>query len=224
MKLDVLNKFLLIAHHPQKNRFLTSETCLNYSIIGALLLDMGTNKQIRLEKNKLRLAESANSNNPIITEIIDTIRKSKKTRSIKNWMIKLNNKSNKFKTEILTQLEKKDLVRIEHKKILGLIPYTKSYITNNSVRDTLIEEIRNAALSKKELNQDTISILALIEACKLHSVIASNKQELKKLRKELKSIIKENPMAHVVDKTIKQIQDAIVATLITSATVIHPSN
>jgi hypothetical protein len=45
-------------------------------------------------------------------------------------------------------------------------------------------------------------------------VIAENKEELKKIRKELKKVIEESPIAGVVAKTIKDVQAAIIVTTV----------
>jgi len=127
MKLNTLTKFLLVAHHPEKGRFLISDAHINYGIIGAALLEMSLDEQIKIEENKLILLKDGNSENSIISEISKEIRTSKKTRKIKYWITKLAIKSRKFKWEILVDLEKNKLLRIEDKKFLGLIPFRKSY-------------------------------------------------------------------------------------------------
>jgi len=110
----------------------------------------------------------------------------------------------------------KGFLRIEHHKFL-FIPYRKSYLTDNRSRDSLIKQIRECALFHKELNNENIVILGLIEACRMHNIISTNREELKTLRKELKMIIKESPIAEAVDKTIKQVQAAIMGAVAASS-------
>jgi golgi phosphoprotein 3 len=56
-----------------------------------------------------------------------------------------------------------------------------------------------------------LALLAMIEVCKLHKVIAKDKEQAKLIKKELKIIIKESPIAQTVESTIKEIQAAIIA-------------
>jgi len=216
MKLNTLTKFLLIAHHPEKGRFIISEAHINYGIIGAALLEMSLDEQIRIEGQKLILIKDANSENFIISEISKEIKNAKKPRKIKYWVTKLARKSRRFKWEILANLEKHKLLKIEDRKFLGLIPYKKSYLIESSIRNGLINQLRKEALFGKNLNNDTILMLGLIEACKMHKIITSDKQELKKLKKALKEIIKESPIADTVDKTIKEVQAAIIGAIVAS--------
>jgi uncharacterized membrane protein YheB (UPF0754 family) len=217
MKLNTLSKFLLVAHHPEKGRFLISEAHINYGIIGAALLVMSLDGQIKIEENKLILIKNGASDHPIITEISMAIRDSKKPRKIKYWVTKLARKSRKFKWIILTDLEKNKLLRVEERKFLGLIPYRKTYLIGRATRDNLIRQLRNNALFRNDLNEDSLLMLGLVEACKMHKIITSDKAELRKLKKELKEIIKESPIADTVDETIKQVQAAIIGAIVASS-------
>jgi len=216
MKLNTLTKFLLLAHHPEKGRFLISDVHINYGIIGAALLEMSLDGQIEIEDNRLILLKNGNPEHLIISEISKEIMTSKKTRKIKYWIIKLARKSRKFKWEILADLEKNKLLRIDDKKFLGLIPYRKSYLIESNTRNDLITKLKKDVFFGKDLNNDTILMLGLIEACKMHKIITSDKEELKKLKQELKEIIKESPIADSIDKTIKQVQAAIIGAIVAS--------
>lgn len=219
MRLNTLNKFLLIAQHPSKGRFLISDTHINYGIIGAALLEMSLDKQIKIEEDKLIIIKKEESDKPIISEILMEIRNSKKPRKIKYWLTKLARKSRKFKWIILTDLEKDKLLRIENRKFLGLIPYRKSYLIDGTTRENLIRQLRSNVLFRHDLNEDSILMLGLVEACKMHKILTSDREELKKLKKELKEIIKESPIADTVDKTIKQVQAAIIGAIVASTVV-----
>ncbi len=216
MKLNTLNKLLLIAHHPEKGRFITPSVYLQYGIIGAALLEMSLDGQIKIEDDKLILVKNIKYKNPIISEISTIISNSKKPRKIRYWITKLGRKYKKFKWIIITELEKERLLRIEEKRFLGLIPYRKTYLIETKTREQLISKLRDNILYRKDMSEDSILMLALIEACKMHKIITTDKIELKKIKKELKIIIKENPIAKTLDKTIQQVQAAIIGAIVAS--------
>lgn len=216
MKLNTITKFILAAQHPSKGRFIISGMYIQYGIVGAALLEMSKDKQIDIENNKVLLIQEEKSYNPIISEISMQIGNSKKIRTIKYWVTKLARKSNRYKWAVLTDLEKNNLVRIENRRFLGLIPYRKHFLIDNTIRINLISQLRNKVLFRQNLDEESILILGLIEACKMHKIITSDRKELKKVKKELKQIIKESPIAETVDKTIKQIQAAIMGAIIAS--------
>jgi len=222
MNLNTAEKFLLIAQHPVKGRFIVSDTEISYGIVGAFLLDMSLDNRIGIEEKRLILKNVKRDDNPIISEISTIIGKSEKHRKIKYWIDRLTRKSNIYKRSLQDGLERKGLVRIEHHKFLGLIPYRKCYIIDSKMRDSLIRLLRECILFHKELNNENTVLLGLIEACRMHKILSSDREELKTIRKELKAIIKESPIAETVGETIKQVQIAIIssvaaATIATSA-------
>jgi len=183
---------------------------------------MSLDNRIGIEEKRLILKNVKRDDNPIISEISTIIGKSEKHRKIKYWVDRLTRKSNIYKRSLQDGLERKGLVRIEHHKFLGLIPYRKCYIIDSKMRDSLIRLLRECILFHKELNNENTVLLGLIEACRMHKILSSDREELKTIRKELKAIIKESPIAETVGETIKQVQIAIIssvaaATIATSA-------
>jgi hypothetical protein len=144
------------------------------------------------------------------------MRQQTKRRKVRYWAYKINKRANRFKKELLTRLEKKGVLRLERKRFLWLIPYTLTHLRDRRTRDKLIRHLRKAVLypSSVEVTAEDVALLGLIEAAKMHKVIAENKEELKKIRKELKKVIEESPIAGVVAKTIKDVQAAIIVTTV----------
>ncbi len=54
MDLNTVEKFLLLAQHPQKGRNISSDLHINYGIIGAILLELSLDGELVLDNNKLR--------------------------------------------------------------------------------------------------------------------------------------------------------------------------
>ncbi|TRX71544.1 GPP34 family phosphoprotein [Carboxylicivirga sp. M1479] len=224
MKLDILSQFLLIAHHPSKKRFLVSEQHINHGIIGAALLEMNLAEQLKVENGKLRYIKGVRSDNAVIADIAGLIRDSKKNRKIRYWISKLSRKSHHYKWAILSDLEKRKIVHIEHHKFLGLISYKKSYLIESNTRNELIYQLNKKALHGRNLDNEDLLMLGLIEACQMHRVIASDRQELKKLKKALKVIIKDSPIAGAVDTTIKEVQAALLGAMVATTVITTASN
>jgi Golgi phosphoprotein 3 len=217
MKLNTAEKFLILAHHPEKGRFVIDGLQLSYGIVGALLLEMALENIVSVQDNRLVYNSTGMEKDPLISELSATIRQSEKRRKIKTWISKFARKSKRYKWTILRQLSDKRLIRIENKKFLGLIPYKRSYIIDKSIRTELIRTARNNVLNREDLNEENVVVLGLIEACTMHKIISSDRQELKKIRKELKEIIKESSIAGVLAETIKQAQTAIIASVAASS-------
>lgn len=211
MKLNTIEKFLLIAHHPEKGKFIISDMHINYGIIGAVLLEMSLTDKFDIDKDRLILKNNIIVDNPIISDVSTIIANSKKERKTQYWITKLVGKSQKYKWIILNELVSKQLIRIENKRFLGLIPYRKSYLIERETRVSLIRQFKNNILLLQELRDEDVVFAGLIEACNMHKIITKDKDELKKLKKELNEIIKGSPLADTIEKTIKQIEAAAAA-------------
>jgi len=218
MQLGVLEKFLLIAHHPLKRRLLISEIQLNHGIIGAILLELSLQGKVSIVKDQLIIKDINDIQSPIIKEVANIINTSHKPRKIKYWVMKLARKSPKYKWYILNQLVKKQLIAIEEKRFLGLFPYKKSSVTDRDARSALLREIHHNIISPKELSEEDAVMLGLVEACKIYKAFSSDRAEISNIKSNLKGILKDNPIASSIDQTVKQVQSAIIISVVTSTT------
>ncbi len=217
MKLTTIEKFLLLTQHPDRGRFVISDLQLNHSILGLHFIKMIEEEGIVLDNNRIVVSEDYKPVDPILSDIIMNIKKSRRKRRLRTWIIKLSGKAPKYKRTILEQMQKKGLVRIEVKKIIAFITYNKVYLENQEIRNGLIKTLRTAVLEGKELTSEMMVLLAMSEACKMHRVYVSSRTELKTFRTNLKKIIKDNPVASNVEQSIRQVQAAIVAIIAASA-------
>jgi len=220
MDLKTTEKLLLIALDPVKGKFLISSLQLNVGLVGAILMEMTFDKKIVIEQNKLLLKSSKSSNDPVLSEITGIIKKSKKPRKVKYWVSKLERKVRRYKWIFLEKMQKDRLVRIEHKKFLGAISYRKCYLINKRIRDDILKQLKDAVFYKKELTEENIVLLGLVEACGLQKTLVSDRKELKVVKKRLKELLKEEPIAQAVGKTLAEMQaalsGAISAAIVTS--------
>ena len=213
---SIAEYFLIIAHHPEKGRFIATDVHLNYGLIGALMLDLMLGKWYTLDGKLLMLSSQKTSTNEIYEDMLTQIRKSEKPKKIQRWISKFSNRSRKYKWEIIASLEKQNILKIEHKKFL-FIPYRLTYLTNQNFREKILQDLAYKVLSSKKLNEEEVSILSLVEACKLQKTLSNDKQEQKVIKTELKMLLKGSPIASAIDATIKQIQIAIAASIAASA-------
>lgn len=214
--LNIIEKFLLIAQHPDKGRFIIPQMQLHFGISGAILLVLSIEKRLKIENKRLIMLNDKMHVHPMLNMAIDTIKQSTKTRRIKYWVNKLNRKSSMYKWAFMKDLEDKRIVRIEQKKFLGLIPYKKSYLIDRRTRPLYLTKLRACVLHGKQIDESDSVVLALIQACKTQKVLAKDRSERKAIRIKLKQILKEIPIAGVVDQTIQEVQAAIMTAVIAS--------
>jgi len=209
MTLNTAEKFLLLAQHPVKGRSVISNPEFSYGIAGALLLELTLEERIAIEDKRLILKNDKKSDNQSLSEAITAISKAQKRHRVSYWLERLERKAYVYRRYIMEGLERKNLIRTEYRKFLGLIPYRRYYLIDSMSRDNLIMQLRGCILFHKELNNENILLLGLIKACNMQNIIASDRREQKSIRKGLKEIIKEVPMNEAASQTIDQVQSAI---------------
>jgi hypothetical protein len=223
MDLTISEEFLLLAHHPEKGRFIVPDTQFSYGIIGALLLDMSVENRITVEKEKLILKKTEPTDNQAISEITRMMAETSKPFKVRHWLSKLERKYFRYKWMIIKDLESKRLMRIEERKFLGMIPYRKSFLTENITREKLILHIKNRILFQSGSSSESVGILGLIEACDMERIITTDREELRAMRKALKKIIKESPVADITHKVIREVETEVFAAMAASSAAIAAS-
>jgi hypothetical protein len=214
MKQGIANQFLVLAVNPEKGGFMISGLQMQYGLIGALLLQMSLDERIELKDNILKLKSSGAKKDPVLEDIESHIKKSSRPRKIKHWITRLGQRSRKYKWMLIGELQRSKALRVEKKKALGIFPYKKVYLVNHRERKELIRDLGETMNDKSNRDQEMMILLSMIHAAKLHRIFTSDRAELKKIRARLKEVVAENPVASNVDKTIREVQAAVIATTI----------
>ncbi len=215
--LSTAEKFLIIAHRPEKGGFLTSQTFIQYGIAGAVLLDLTLSERISITDKKLFLKPGKALSYPLLNDVSTMISQSPNPRKISYWVGKLASRYNRYKWQILEVLEGKRILRIEKKKFLGLIPYRQSVFTETYTRASLIRQLKNEILSGRGGDGELNALAGMVKACSMERVLSSDRDELKRIRQHLKVMVSESPVSDVVAQTIRQVQAAIIASVTAAA-------
>lgn len=219
MNLTCAEKFLLLAKHPAKGGFIISDPHLGLGLAGAIILDMTLSGLITIDNKRVTLVDGKIEHTSVHSEIATKIRDSRRLHKIGHWINRINNRSGRYRWFFVESMANKEIMKVEEKRFLLFIPYKRSYLINERPRNELVNELRNSLFAKKYHDEEITSLLALVHACGLHKALSSNKAEIKTIKQELKTLIKENPIASGVESTIRQIQVAIATSIAVSAAV-----
>lgn len=216
--LSTPEKFLILAHHPEKMRFMISHIHLKYGLAGAILLELTLDGSVEMQDDRLVLRSRPPADQTLMNEIAALISESSRPRRIRYWIRRLGRIPGKYKWRVLGDLERRRIIRIEERRLMGVIPYRTSVLVNRKLQNDLIREVRTSVLQKKDPpSNEWVAVLGLIEACGMHRIISADRSERKMIRKNLKKILKESPIASGVDQAIRQVQAAIVASVAASS-------
>ena len=220
MELNTIEKFLLIAHHPEKGRFKIPHIQFKYGLAGAILLELSLRKNIVLKDTRIEVNQQSDSNDTeyqVFNKITKTMLLSRRLHKPIYWIRKYGRSPRKLKWEFLIGLEKKRLIRIKELKFLW-IPFRRSYLIESTSRQKLIYNLREVLIYKKPKTEADIAILGLVESCKMHRIMEPDRSKRKIIRQEIKQVLKESPNSEILAAIIKQIQMSIAIAIVASST------
>jgi Golgi phosphoprotein 3 len=215
MKLNLIEEFLLIALDDERGQFVIDSTHLHFGLAGAILLEMALREKIDISGETLKLIHDEYEVEMVINKVIDQI-KSKPGKKVKDWIEILAKQADELKQDTLFRLQNKGILRKEEHKILWVIPnnkYPTSDITpENKVRQRLSDVMLRGAKSEAH----DIMLLSLIDVSDLTKEAFRNIDEYAIVKKKIKEVTQDIRISHTINKSIREIQAAIMVALMSA--------
>ncbi len=213
MELNLPETFLLLSIKPNKPGFLTPVEKLNPGLIGAIFIELSLKNMMEIKNKRLIINKLPNHLKYPFDEIVSKVYESKREKKLKSWISIFSHRGRKYRIHILRGLERKGLVRITEKRFL-FIPYKSTSLVKSRVRDGIISNLRGVLLKGNETNNQSASILGLIQACKIQKSICRDKGDFNLIKMKLKEVLKNDAISQNVDQVIKEMQAAIIGAVV----------
>ena len=217
MEFTVTAQFIILSLHPDKGRIMIDNIHFRYSLIGAVMMDFLDNGEISLSKNRL-VPSFRKNGDPIHDMFAEKIERSSKPRRVSRWVSSFSRKSRFIFKETVTSLINKGIIRHERRLFLNIFPYNRYFLLDRSLRTGFIDEIRNILLYNKAATRKHSMLIGLIKASRSSQLLAKEKNERRILRRKCNEFIQNDAMSSEIDKAIREVQAAIVAS-VTAASV-----
>lgn len=214
--LNISEKFVVLAHHPEKGRLVISRQYFQYGLAGAILLDLCLDGRIGIDNGRITPKPGNTPADPVKSEVMQMINDSARPRKAGYWVSKMAFRSRRYLRQIMTVLTAKRIIRIEETMLLGIIPWRRSYLTESYTRSNLVRKLKNDILVYRGDPDDSSALTGLVEACRMRRILSTDREELKMIRSQMKRILKDSPVSDVVAQTIRQVQAAIIASVTAS--------
>lgn len=220
---SVAEQFVILALDPEKGRVTLSNIHFRYSLTGALLMDYLEQGEITTEKK--RIVPFFRKNGELLHDLFaDKIMRSSKNRKISFWISRMALKSRYIFREMIKSLTKEKIIRTEQRKLLNIFPYYRYWFIDISIRTNLIELLREILLYGKKPGKKEIMLLGLVEASRAYSVLTHERGESKLLRKKNSALLKGDVLSSEINQAIREIQTAIVASIVAATAAAHGSH
>jgi len=211
--MNTAEKFLLLIMHPEKPRYVIPEAAINPGLFGSIFVDLSIDGKIEFVDKRIEPKSSYTKISKAHDEILRKIASSKKRKKIKNWIAGFAWHARKYRHMILHDLAMKGKIRLENKRFL-IFPYKSAYLMDKEGRKSLMKDLTDIILTSKPLDNESASILGIIEACKMHKILSRDKESLKKIKSNLKELVKQDSVSQEVQQLIREMQAAAVASTV----------
>ncbi len=213
MNLTLIDQLTLLALDDHKGNFIPDSTTFSYALAGALILELILEEKISVYDDYVKVIDKSATGDLILDEYIKEIAESPKQRKIKSWIDKFGQKSKKIKEATLTKLMDDGILVKKEEKLLWLFNVDKYPTNNPKPENQLRARLHNIVINRHKPDLKEVMILNLVESCQLE-VEVFGKENAKVFRKEFKKIKSESEVSGVVNKSIKDICEAITAMLV----------
>ena len=219
MELNLVEEFLLIALDDDKGSFVIDSTHLHYGFAGAILLELAVRNKVDIDGDYLHLKSTSSEQEVVLNKALKLIEEEGKTKKVKDWLDLLARKAGELKDDTLQRLiERGVLIKKEH-KILWIIPNNK-YPTSNSNPDNKVRErLNNVILNGAKSEARDVMLLSLIDVSDLTKEAFRDQSDYKEVKKKLKEVTEDIKISQSINKSIREIQTAIMISIATTMVV-----
>ncbi len=214
METNIAEKFILLALRPDKPGFLVAGTYIHYGLAGAILFGMLKRNLVSLGNDGFLLPVGRQRNEEWpFGGILDDMAASKKPRKTRYWLQRVVANVNKYKLGYAGRLQQQRMVQIEHRKFLGLFPYKKYTLANVRAREALIMALRRCVLDNTGLDSESLSLLCLVEICKLYKVLGTDREDTRDIKRRLQELLAKQPLPDSFSAMHQEIKSAVTAAI-----------
>lgn len=219
MELNLVEEFLLIALDDDKGVFVTDSTHLHYGFAGAILLELALREKIDIDGDYIELKSTSVDSGTVMEKALEMIAASDKKRKVKDWLMKLANKAGEMKAITLNRLIERGIIRKEEHKILWIIPNNKYPTSNANPENKVRERLKSVTVDGAESAPRDIMLLSLIDVSDLVKEAFRDQADYKQLKKKIKDITQDVRISQAINKSIREIQTAIMIAITTTLVV-----
>lgn len=212
--LNLPEEFFLLSIDDNKGKIIAEVSDgLELGLAGALLAELALQDRIGLKDKRLVVTNPAPTGDGALDEALEAIGKEKRLRKISWWLSKLAGQG--LSETISERLVKRNILKIEHKRYLWVIPYDVFPQLDASAKYWVKHHLRRAVLAGGEATPGIIALLSLLKASRLLDLVFT-RDEKKVARRKVEALVASEPFGAALAETIEDIEAAMSTVIIVS--------
>lgn len=213
MNLTLIDQLTLLALDDHKGDLIPDSTTFSYALAGALILELALEGRIDLSDEIVKVRDRSKTGDAILDQFLAMIYESKKERKVRSWIDRIGQKSEQIKKETIAKLIDQRILEKREEKILWVFNVDKYPTQNPKPENQLRGRLYDIVINHHTPDLKEIMILNLVESCRLEREVFG-KEHAKVFKKEMKRIKEDDQISSSVNKSIKEISEAINAMLV----------
>lgn len=208
----ITEEFFLLCIDDNKGKVISAVSDgLHLGLAGALLADLALHGKISVAEKKLAILDPSPVGDPILDAGLAIITSEKRTRKLDFWLQKLGNK--KLASQVVERLVEKNVIRVEKKRYLWVIPYEVFPQVDASAKYWVKHHLRSATLAGGEVTPGIVTLLSLLKACQLLNLVFT-RDEQKAAERKVTKLVNGEVIGKALAETIAEIEAAAAAVVV----------
>ena len=188
---------------------MNASAALGMTLTGSVFVELMKKELVSIENGVVHLVNSTLQNDEIHEFFLNPIRLREKDRKIRTWISWFNGRGRKIQKLFVRNLVRKNVLRTEEKRFL-FIPYTKVYLMDRELVESIRKEVENASLGKAEPNDESTILAMMVAKTNLLSRIFPERTQRKEAERNLKKL-PETQVSKAVQEAIQMMHAAVYA-------------
>lgn len=208
--LKLSEKLFCLSVNPKNGGILmNASAALSMTLTGSVFVELIKKELVSIEKGVVHLEKSTIQNDEIHEFFLKPLRLREKDRKIRTWISWFNAKGRKIKKLFIRDLVRKNVLRTEEKRFL-FIPYTKVFLMDRELVESIRKDIETTLLEKVEQNDELIILAVMADKTGLMSRIFPERVKRKEAVRNLKKL-PETQISKAVQEAIQMMHAAVYA-------------
>ena len=213
MELNLIDQLTLLALDDEKGTLVADSTAFSYALGGAVIMELALQERIDLSGKKLVVKDRSKTGERIIDMYFEFILQSGKEKKLSSWVELIGKKGSKIKRDTIEKLIDRRILEKKEDKILWVFTYNKYPAQNSRPENMLRRRLYDIIVHSHRPELKEIMLLNLIQSCNLQKEVFG-KEQAKTFKRKIETINEYDDLPGVVNKSVKEICDAINAMLV----------
>jgi hypothetical protein len=218
--LSFLETIVLLALN-DKGWFGNSEQRIKFGLAGAVLFELEQAGEIEIIGDLVRVTGIKETGDKVMDTALEVLRKSKKSLTLKKSIQRIVYKSGLKWRLLLKNLVKKDILKREEYRFLWIIYQDRYPLVNFEIKKQVLSELYLKLTGEQELSGKDLMLLAIMRTCRMIDKNFLLQEHFLKVRSKVREITEFKEPLPESTRKIKEIQEAIRLSILSSNVSIH---